>query len=49
MIYHWKGVEKGYHFVIRIISIKIHIKKLCLHKILDTFVLLGTWFFPKAT
>lgn len=40
--HHWKCVKKGYNFVVESISIRIHMKKLCLHKILDTFVPLGT-------
>jgi hypothetical protein len=48
MTYHWKGVENGYNFVVGSTSIRIHMKKLCLHKVLNTFVPSRTWLFPKA-
>lgn len=48
MTYHWKAVEKGYNFVVGSTSIRIHMKKLYLHKILNTFVTSRTWLFPKA-
>jgi hypothetical protein len=47
--YHWKGLEVGYNFVVGNTSIKIHMKKLWLNKISDTFVPQGTWLLPWAT
>jgi hypothetical protein len=36
--YHWKGVHESYNFVLGSTSIRIHMKKLWSHKVLDTFV-----------
>jgi hypothetical protein len=44
--YLWKGLEESYNFVIQNISIKIHMQKLQLNKILNTFVTRGTWLLP---
>ncbi len=47
--YHWKVIEETYIFVIESILVKIHMKTVQSHKILDTFVPHGTWLFPRAT
>ncbi len=31
--YHWKGLEESYNFVVEITLIKIHMQKLCSHKV----------------
>jgi hypothetical protein len=37
MAYHWKGLKKFYNFVVGSTSIRTHMKKLCSHKVLNTF------------
>jgi len=35
--YHWKGLKEKYNFVVGNTSIKAHMKKLCSHKVSNTF------------
>jgi hypothetical protein len=35
--YYWKGFEESYNFVLENISIRTHMKKLCSHKVWNTF------------
>jgi hypothetical protein len=41
--------DKGYNFVIENASIGIHMRKIRLHKISNTFAPRGTWLLPWAT
>jgi hypothetical protein len=48
--YRWKALKKGYNFVFENMSIKIHMKKLQLHKGLNSFIPQGnlSHFFPRG-
>ncbi len=46
---YWKALEGNYNFVVGNISIKIHIQKLCSHKVFNTFVPWGNMVVLGAT
>jgi hypothetical protein len=43
--YYWKVLKESYNFVVKNISIKIHMKKWQSHNISNTFVPKRTWLF----
>jgi hypothetical protein len=48
MTYQWTGFDKGYNFIIENASIRIHMRKIRLHKISNTFAPRGTCLLPWA-